>query len=213
MRHINGGCAGLLRCGKGTTYEGGVRVPALFHWKSMIRPGHSSALFTALDVVPTFMSILGQSSVAFETHGQDLSKTIFLHHHQREHFLYSPSNLDPKIGMMAIRSERFKAHFYTEGSSLSDDTNYDYQCSSYAKLLKHSPPILYDLEADPGERYPLDPILNNGTIDALISLKDKLYGELPWAPSEMNKGQSKNAFPCCKQSPMTCKPFPKCCDC
>ena len=33
MRRERGGCAGLLRCGKGTTYEGGVRVPAGIAWK------------------------------------------------------------------------------------------------------------------------------------------------------------------------------------
>ena len=213
MRKVNGGCAGLLRCGKGTTYEGGVRVPAIFHWKGMIRPGRSTALFTALDVVPTFMSIIGQSNVALEAHGQDLSKTIFLHQHQRNHFLYSPSNVDPNIGMMAIRAGKFKAHFYTEGSSLSDDSNYDQQCSSQTKLTKQSPPLLYDIEADPGERYPLDPNVYNSTIFALVNLKDKLYKELPWAPSEMNKGQRKEAFPCCKRSPLTCQPFPECCDC
>ena len=179
----------------------------------MIRRGRSSALFTALDVVPTFMSIIGQPSVASETHGQDLSKTIFLHQHQRNHFLYSPANPDPAIGMMAIRAGRFKAHFYTEGSSLSDDLNYDQHCTSQAKLTKQSPPLLYDLEADPGERYPLDPTLYNATIDALVNLKDKLYKKLPWAPSEMGKGQSKEAFPCCRESPLTCQPFPKCCDC
>ena len=33
LRRERGGCAGLLRCGKGTTYEGGVRVPASIAWK------------------------------------------------------------------------------------------------------------------------------------------------------------------------------------
>lgn len=38
----HGGCSGLLRCGKGTTYEGGVREPALAFWPGHITPGQSS---------------------------------------------------------------------------------------------------------------------------------------------------------------------------
>ena len=77
MRQVRGGCAGPLRCGKGTTWEGGVRVPAFFNWNGMIRPGRSSSILTALDIVPTFMSILGQAEVAQEVHGMDLTKSIF----------------------------------------------------------------------------------------------------------------------------------------
>lgn len=42
MRMSRGGCSGLLRCGKGTTYEGGVREPALAFWPGHIKPGQSS---------------------------------------------------------------------------------------------------------------------------------------------------------------------------
>lgn len=38
----HGGCSGLLRCGKGTTFEGGVREPALAFWPGHITPGQSS---------------------------------------------------------------------------------------------------------------------------------------------------------------------------
>ncbi|XP_077932947.1 arylsulfatase A isoform X3 [Halichoerus grypus] len=39
MRMSHGGCSGLLRCGKGTTFEGGVREPALAFWPGHIAPG------------------------------------------------------------------------------------------------------------------------------------------------------------------------------
>ncbi|CAL4162534.1 unnamed protein product, partial [Meganyctiphanes norvegica] len=38
-RHERGGCAGPLRCGKGTTWEGGIRVPSIVHWPAKIKPG------------------------------------------------------------------------------------------------------------------------------------------------------------------------------
>ena len=36
---IQGGNQGLLKCGKGTTYEGGQRVPGIAWWPGRIQPG------------------------------------------------------------------------------------------------------------------------------------------------------------------------------
>ena len=36
---IAGGSAGLLRCGKGTTWDGGMRVPGIARWPGRIRTG------------------------------------------------------------------------------------------------------------------------------------------------------------------------------
>lgn len=38
-REQRGGNGGLLRCGKGTTWEGGQRVPAIARWPGKIKPG------------------------------------------------------------------------------------------------------------------------------------------------------------------------------
>ena len=55
---VRGGSAGLLRCGKGTTYEGGLRVPAIFHWPGTIAPAIlSDELATTLDLLPTFLAL------------------------------------------------------------------------------------------------------------------------------------------------------------
>lgn len=39
MRMSRGGNAGPLKCGKGTTYEGGMREPAIAYWPGIIKPG------------------------------------------------------------------------------------------------------------------------------------------------------------------------------
>ena len=57
-RHQRGGCAGLLRCGKGTTYEGGMRVPALISWPGKIRPGVSRYLMATIDILPTLLNMV-----------------------------------------------------------------------------------------------------------------------------------------------------------
>ena len=42
VREVRGGNAGLLRCGKGTTWEGGQRVPAIARWPGKIRQGQKT---------------------------------------------------------------------------------------------------------------------------------------------------------------------------
>lgn len=42
MRMSRGGNAGPLRCGKGTTYEGGMREPAIAYWQGLIQPGQGT---------------------------------------------------------------------------------------------------------------------------------------------------------------------------
>lgn len=48
-RRIRGGNAGLLRCGKGTTWEGGQRVPGIARWPGKIQPGKTTEVQTLND--------------------------------------------------------------------------------------------------------------------------------------------------------------------
>ncbi|WP_428564756.1 MAG: sulfatase-like hydrolase/transferase [Solidesulfovibrio sp. DCME] len=45
---------------KGTTWEGGVRVPTFAYWKGMIEPRKSEGLFDLADVLPTALSLAGK---------------------------------------------------------------------------------------------------------------------------------------------------------
>ena len=45
-----------LRFGKGSVYEGGVRVPALAYWPGVIAPRHIDAMITVQDVLPTVLA-------------------------------------------------------------------------------------------------------------------------------------------------------------
>jgi arylsulfatase A-like enzyme len=49
-----------LRDGKGTLYEGGVRVPLMWSWAGMIKPGTvTSQVVGAIDLYPTLLDLLG----------------------------------------------------------------------------------------------------------------------------------------------------------
>lgn len=54
------GSSGGLREGKGTTYEGGQRVPCLMMWKGVISPGTvNNNLVAGMDILPTIATIAG----------------------------------------------------------------------------------------------------------------------------------------------------------
>ncbi|MEZ5356561.1 MAG: sulfatase-like hydrolase/transferase [Bryobacteraceae bacterium] len=55
---IDGGSAGPLRDGKGTLWEGGVRVPAVFRWPGRIPSGRvTSEIAANIDIFPTFAGL------------------------------------------------------------------------------------------------------------------------------------------------------------
>eukprot|EP00757_Euglenozoa_sp_SAG-D1_P022983 gene22983-1392_t len=60
MRMERGGNAGLLRCGKGTTYEGGQRVPAIAKWPGMVAAGHVNRdIVASMDFFVTTLKLSG----------------------------------------------------------------------------------------------------------------------------------------------------------
>ena len=90
MQQEQGGCSGIFRCGKATTYEGGIHVPAFIHWTGVIEPRKSNELFSAMDIVPTVMNIVGhpiEKSDIKHLHGVDQSGLIF--HHQKVNHIAS----------------------------------------------------------------------------------------------------------------------------
>ena len=52
-----------FRCAKGSTWEGGVRVPGLLYWPGMIDAGRQSdGLFDFNDVLPTVLAVAGETA-------------------------------------------------------------------------------------------------------------------------------------------------------
>ena len=134
----HGGTAGPLRDGKGTTFEGGVRVPALFLWPGTVKPGVVLEMGSFFDLLPTFASLAGAPLPADRVlDGYDLAPVLrgTGPSPRREYFYYRGSTLQ------AVRSGPYKAHFVTrlEGHDQSPHVI--------------DSPWLYDLDQDPEERY------------------------------------------------------------
>jgi len=135
---LQGGSAGLLRSGKGTTFEGGMRVPTIAWWPGRVPAGVTSPeLMTAMDVLPTLCSLSGAAPPTDRTlDGVDVSQALFGGgpSPRTEVWYYRGAQL------FAARQGRWKAHFTTWGAY-----------GAAPKRTSHERPLLYDLHQDPSE--------------------------------------------------------------
>jgi arylsulfatase A len=132
-----GGRAGLLRHGKNTTFEGGVRVPTIFFWPGRIQPGTVSEIGSTLDIFATVMSLVGSDSHS-GVDGVDLSSVLLDGDAglRREMPFYRRGQL------MAYRIGPWKLHYITEGAY-----------GQPPERTVHAEPLLYNLLRDPSERF------------------------------------------------------------
>ena len=66
-----------LRAGKGSYYEGGIRVPFFFYWKGKIKSGiNNKTPISQLDVFPTIMDAIGDDSHKNEFDGLSLIQLL-----------------------------------------------------------------------------------------------------------------------------------------
>jgi len=74
----NGGSNKPLAGIKGSTLEGGMRVPFIARWPNRIKPGtRSSELTTTMDILPTFCSLAGAKLPEKKIDGFDISPLLF----------------------------------------------------------------------------------------------------------------------------------------
>lgn len=117
------GSAGPLRGRKGSTYEGGVRVPTVAWWPGTIPAGSDYAdTATTMDILPTFATLAGAPVPAERIDGFDISP--MLRGDTERESPYSAFYFYRGYELRAVRSGRWKLH--TDGT-------------------------LYDLEADIAE--------------------------------------------------------------
>jgi len=131
---LNAGSAGMFRGSKGTTWEGGVRVPGIFWWPEHIAPGVVSDIGTTLDVYATALTLAGVE-LPEGTDGVDLSEALRARAEgpRTEMPYYHRGNLT------AYRYGHYKLQFYADG---------DFK-------TRLALPALYDLHQDISERLDL----------------------------------------------------------
>ncbi|CAL4203383.1 unnamed protein product, partial [Meganyctiphanes norvegica] len=212
-QHERGGSAGLLRCGKGTTWEGGVRTPAMVRWTGVITPGRSNALVSSMDILPTLAAHTSGDVSALTLDGMDITSIIQDPEvlGPRDFLAVYPEFPDKTQGPFAVIHGKYKGHFWTQGIDLSDPDNFDPMCPSSHPLTKHDPPLLFNLRLDPGERYDLSGEEEySDEIEMMRTWLAEHISSVEWMES-LTKVADPRVQPCCGDA--NCEPFPECCDC
>ena len=136
-----GGSSGSLYGGKGTSYEGGVRVPTVIWGPGNVQPGVISKMGSTLDLLPTITSLAGAKMPQDRVYdGFDLSP-VFKGEDatpRDEMFYYHGDRL------FAVRKGEFKLYFYS-----NNPAGYPEKLEKLEKLT------LYNLGHDPSERFDL----------------------------------------------------------
>ncbi|MBL6707199.1 MAG: sulfatase [Planctomycetaceae bacterium] len=136
----HGGSAGLLREGKGTTWDGGMREPSICWWPGTIPAGQVSAeLGTTMDIYSTSLALAGAELEKDRiVDGYDLTESLKGNAKSPRDIVYYYRG----TRLMALRKGPWKAHFATQESYTGNN-----------KLNEHDPPVLYNLEVDPSEKW------------------------------------------------------------
>ena len=134
----HGGSAGPLRAGKGTTFEGGQRVPTIFWGPGNVKPGIIDDMGSTLDVISTIAFLSGTNLPGDrKLDGYDLSPVLKGEgiSPRSEFFYWAFGELH------AVRSGPWKLHLQQR------------EPVHYGNIAEMERPELYHLEADISEKY------------------------------------------------------------
>jgi arylsulfatase A-like enzyme len=171
------GSAGPLREGKGTTFEGGVRVPCIMRSPGTVPAGQvcREPLMT-IDILPTVAALIGAKLPGHTIDGRDASPLVRgepgARSPQEAYFFYYRRN-----DLEAVRSGRWKLHFPhayrsmegREPGSGGTPGKYDYGRRTQLEL--------YDLRADIGETTNVAAD-HPDVVDRLVKLADEMRRDL-----------------------------------
>jgi len=142
IKGSDGGSALPLRGGKGSTWEGGVRVPTIAWWPTKVKPGTTcDAVAGTIDLLPTFVKLAGGTVPAEPMiDGRDISGLLFGASKQspREaHYYFAGYNIQ------AVRQGPWKLALVPQSESMGKGVPSD---------AAGKEPRLYNLDLEIGEQ-------------------------------------------------------------
>ena len=167
----HGGSAGLLKEGKGSTWEGGMRVPGIFWWPKKIPSGSvQREMANTMDVFTTCALLGGATLPATKIDGIDISPLLLgTGSVDRPPFMYYRG-----ATLYACRLGPWKAHFLTQPAY------------GTPKAESHDPPLLYQVRIDPGERWDRA-AMNPEIVSQIKSAVEQHRSELQMAPTQLEE--------------------------
>ena len=140
---LHGGSSGLLKEGKFTTFEGGMRVPAIAWWPETIEAGKTeTAITSSLDIFPTCLSLANAALPSDRVYdGYDMTKLLKgeTDEIRNEMFYYRADQL------YAVRKGQWKMHLQT--------IEKPYRGENRIYEDRRENPLLFNIEEDPSEKY------------------------------------------------------------
>ena len=167
------GSAGPLRSGKGTTFEGGMRVPMIAWGPGMVAPGTTREIGSTLDFFATFLALAGVDAPV-PADSADLSPSLTGR-------AISAREIMPYYRggeLYALRKGAYKIHLVTEGAF-----------GLGPERTEHAPPLLYHLGEDPGESHDLAEERPQVLADMLATLEAH-KSEARQVPSLFDRGRT-----------------------
>eukprot|EP00927_Polykrikos_kofoidii_P056161 TRINITY_DN50327_c0_g1_i1.p1 TRINITY_DN50327_c0_g1~~TRINITY_DN50327_c0_g1_i1.p1 ORF type:complete len:538 (-),score=48.67 TRINITY_DN50327_c0_g1_i1:208-1821(-) len=199
----NDGGGGGSTC-KGTEWECGHHMMGIASWKGTILPNRTTpALASTLDVVPTFASLAGFKLPQDRSYdGIDLSSILFDENEgDVRRLLFHPSSSQE---VPAMRLGKYKAFFRTFGQTPCRFANGTHAPSG--KSIQHNPPLVFDIQADPGETTPIDPgskILSEIKLahdDFWADVKNTFRSKTDFSMKESDRPCSNPRSSCCRKA-------------
>ncbi len=143
-----------FRGSKGSTWEGGVRVPTFAYWKGMITPRKSEGLFDLADLLPTCLSIAGKP-------GAEVAKLVpaktFIDGVDQSSFLLAKAGQSSRKAIhyflngefAAVRMDEFKYHSVLQQPFAFTQTGY--QGGVSGATMRSAGSVVFNLYTNPQE--------------------------------------------------------------
>lgn len=128
------GSTGGLRGKKGTTFEGGIRVPAIAYWGNKIKEGEYNRPAIMLDLMPTIASITNSKIPELKIiDGVDISNVLFENGRRKEETFFFYRKEEPRS--IIVGDYKYKRAYKAKKSHMQ---KYD-----------HQEELLFNLKNDP----------------------------------------------------------------
>ena len=171
----NGGAAGLLYGGKGTSYEGGQRVPCVI-WGNDVKPGVVSKTGSTLDLLPTICRLAGvQLPKDRVLDGYDLSPVFRGESAAPRDVMYFYHGTE----LFAVRKGAHKLYFKS-----NNPEGYP------PKIEMLGTPALFNVLTDPSERFDIAKE-NPAIVNELKKVAEAHRATVEEVPNQLTKGWKK----------------------
>jgi hypothetical protein len=194
-----------LRGAKGQTWECGVRVPGIVRWPGHVIPDQTiKGVSSLLDLYPSLLELWNVES----TTGRPFDGVSLWPQLKLTSETVTPSSLTSVqkkrdtlfhycgSTITAVRQGKYKAHFWTakwdEGLRACPSVTI---CPCLA--VQHSPPLLFDIEADPAEESPLDIAMHSDVLSAVDAAVLEHKATLIPVTNQLEQMSRPWLFPCC----------------